>query len=168
MKSIGFASLTFIALSASQLSAAPAIGSASPTVDRPLSEMSQNALKVPRKILLGDLVVNKAQARVYPGAAVGLPSPKVQLQVSYCAKKCRGDSGGRTIAGEVLLGWHWPVWWVIGAARRSRKSIGAHERRACERCRVVQRYQAQFRLVCSVSANASARQKPDCRRLGSG
>jgi hypothetical protein len=103
MKSIGFASLTFIALSASQLSAAPAIGSASPTVDRPLSEMSQNALKVPRKILLGDLVVNKAQARVYPGAAVGLPSPKVQLQVSYCAK----NVGATQVAGPLRAKFYW-------------------------------------------------------------
>jgi hypothetical protein len=103
MKSIGLASIIFLSLLASQGSASPATSGAMPTVDRPLSEIAQNARKLPRNALLGDLIVSKAQSRVYPGAAVGLPNPKVQLQVSYCAK----NAGLTQVAGPLRAKFYW-------------------------------------------------------------
>lgn len=103
MKTIGLISFTLVALVAAQVSAAPTVGSGPPTIDRPLTEMTTNTLKPPRKILLGDLIVSTAESRVYPGTAVGLPSPKVQLKVSFCAR----NVGTTQVAGPLRAKFYW-------------------------------------------------------------
>jgi hypothetical protein len=78
---------------------APVVGGVPPIADGA-------ALKVPQKLprlAPGDLVVTQAEARVYPGAAVGLKSPKVQLQVNYCAK----NVGYLEVAGPLRAKFFW-------------------------------------------------------------
>jgi hypothetical protein len=78
---------------------APVVGGVPPIADGA-------SLKVPQKLprlAPGDLVVTKAEAQVYPGAAVGLKSPKVQLQVNYCAK----NVGYMEVTGPLRAKFYW-------------------------------------------------------------
>jgi hypothetical protein len=81
---------------------APTIANQPPLITKPASE-----LKIPRPLLkspaLGDLVVTKAEARVYHAAASGLPPPKVQLRVNYCVK----NQGIAAVNGPIRAKFYW-------------------------------------------------------------
>jgi hypothetical protein len=73
-----------------------------PVITTPASE-----LKIPgpatRNIALGDLIVTKAEARVYPAAAAGLTPPKVQVRVNYCVK----NKGLAAVNGPIRAKFYW-------------------------------------------------------------
>jgi hypothetical protein len=82
--------------------AGPVVIGTPPAIDRPISSLPDPSRKLPRSIL-GDLVVRKAESRVYPGSLVGLASPKVQLQVSFCAK----NAGISEVPGPLRAKFYW-------------------------------------------------------------
>jgi hypothetical protein len=73
-----------------------------PVITTPASE-----LKIPgpasRNIALGDLIVTKAEARVYNAASAGLPAPKVQVRVNYCVK----NKGLVAVNGPIRAKFYW-------------------------------------------------------------
>ncbi len=68
----------------------------------PLSEQKINPGSL-KQITLGDLVITKAEARIFPAALAGLPAPKQQLRVNYCVK----NVGATAVNGPIRAKFYW-------------------------------------------------------------